>query len=88
MSPSLDGLNDARNAMALMANAYGVQRDLLVFDDILTDVDWDGLESKNHKNGFWLIAETATIWQTLRYPKERFITTMGIQCISYKKNEQ
>jgi hypothetical protein len=29
--------------MALMANAYGVQRDLLVFDDILTDVDWDGL---------------------------------------------
>lgn len=40
---SLDGFNDHRNAMAFTTNAYGVQRDLLVFDDVLTDLDWDGL---------------------------------------------
>ena len=40
---SVDWFNDHRNAMAFTTNAYGVQRDLLVFDDILTDLDWDGL---------------------------------------------
>jgi hypothetical protein len=33
---SFDAFNDHRNAMSFVTNAYGVQRDLLVFDDILT----------------------------------------------------
>ncbi len=69
---SFDGFNDSRNAMALMANAYGVQRDLLVFDDILTDVDWDGLwKVRTTRTDSGWIAEIAIPWQTLRYPKKK-----------------
>jgi hypothetical protein len=69
---SFDGFNDTRNAMALMANAYGVQRDLLVFDDILTDVDWDGLwKVRTTRSDSGWIAEIAIPWQTLRYPKTK-----------------
>ena len=67
---SFDGFNDSRNAMALMANAYGVQRDLLVFDDILTDADWDGLwKVRTTRTDAGWSAEIAIPWQTLRYPK-------------------
>ena len=69
---SFDGFNDSRNAMALMANAYGVQRDLLVFDDILTDVDWDGLwRVRTTRTDSGWIAEIAIPWQTLRYRKSK-----------------
>jgi len=69
---AFDGFNDKRNAMALMANAYGVQRDLLVFDDILTDLDWDGLwKVRTTRNGEGWVAEIAIPWQTLRYPKTK-----------------
>lgn len=69
---AFDGFNDNRNAMALMANPYGVQRDLLVFDDILTDVDWDGLwKVRTTRNNDGWIAEIAIPWQTLRYPKTK-----------------
>jgi hypothetical protein len=69
---AFDGFNDHRNAMALMANAYGVQRDLLVFDDILTDIDWDGLwKVRTTRNNDGWIAEIAIPWQTLRYPKTK-----------------
>lgn len=69
---SLDGFNDSRNAMAFMANPYGVQRDLLVFDDILTDLDWDGLwKVRTTRNDNGWIAEIAIPWQTLRYPKKK-----------------
>src|SRR5947207_1549919 len=61
-----------KKAMALMANAYGVQRDLLVFDDILTDVDWDGLwKVRTTRSDSGWIAEIAIPWQTLRYPKTK-----------------
>lgn len=67
---SLDGFNDHRNAMAFTSNAYGVQRDLLVFDDVLTDLDWDGLWKvrTNRSDSGWT-AEIAIPWQTLRYPR-------------------
>lgn len=67
---SFDGFNDHRNAMALATNAYGVQRDLLSFDDIYYDLDWDGLWKvrTNRTDSGW-IAEIAIPWQTLRYPK-------------------
>jgi hypothetical protein len=69
---SFDGFNDTRNAMALMANAYGVQRDLLVFDDILTDIDWDGLwKVRTTRSDSGWVAEIAIPWQTLRYPKTK-----------------
>ena len=69
---AFDGFNDKRNAMAFLANAYGVQRDLLVFDDILTDVDWDGLwKVRTTRNDEGWIAEIAIPWQTLRYPKTK-----------------
>jgi len=67
---SLDGFNDHRNAMAFLANPYGVQRDLLVFDDIFTDLDWDGLwKVRTTRTDSGWIAEIAIPWQTLRYPK-------------------
>jgi len=69
---SLDGFNDHRNAMAFSINPYGVQRDQLVFDDILTDLDWDGLWKvrTNRTDSGWT-AEVAIPWQTLRYPKNQ-----------------
>lgn len=67
---SFDGFNDNRNAMALAANAYGVQRDLLSFDDLYYDVDWDGLwRVRTSRTDSGWVAEIAVPWQTLRYPK-------------------
>ncbi|MGQ0738734.1 MAG: DUF5916 domain-containing protein [Bacteroidota bacterium] len=67
---SLDGFNDHRNAMAFTTNPYGVQRDLLVFDDVLTDLDWDGLwKVRTSRTDSGWMAEIAIPWQTLRYPK-------------------
>src|SRR5947209_1964239 len=43
VSLAFDCFNDHRNAMAFASNAYGVQRDLLSFDDLYYDVDWNGL---------------------------------------------
>ncbi|HEX3384997.1 MAG TPA: carbohydrate binding family 9 domain-containing protein, partial [Mucilaginibacter sp.] len=42
---AFDTFNDQRNAIAFATNAYGVQRDLLSFDDLYYDIDWDGLWS-------------------------------------------
>jgi Carbohydrate family 9 binding domain-like len=67
---SFDGFNDKRNAMSFATNAYGVQRDLLAFDDLYYDVDWDGLwrvRTTRTDSGWY--AEMAIPWQTLRYPK-------------------
>ncbi len=67
---SFDGFNDKRNAMALATNAYGVQRDLLSFDDYYYDVDWDGLwKVRTTRTDSGWYAEIAIPWQTLRYPK-------------------
>lgn len=67
---SFDGFNDTRNAMALATNAYGVQRDLLSFDDVLYDTDWDGLwRVRTSRTDSGWVAEIAVPWQTLRYPK-------------------
>jgi len=67
---SFDGFNDKRNAMSFATNAYGVQRDLLAFDDLYYDVDWDGLwrVRTNRTDSGWT-AEIEIPWQTLRYRK-------------------
>ncbi len=65
-----DGFNDKRNAMVFSSNAYGVQRDLLAFDDLYYDEDWDGLwrvRTTRTDSGWY--AEMAIPWKTLRYPK-------------------
>lgn len=69
---SFDGFNDNRNSMALYSNAYGVQRDLLNFDDLYTDLDWDGLwKVRTHRTDSGWYAEIAVPWQTLRYPRKK-----------------
>lgn len=71
-----DGFNDKRNAMSLATNPYGVQRDLLSFDDLYYDADWDGLwRVRTSRTDSGWVAEIAIPWQTLRYPK----TTESIQ---------
>lgn len=69
---AIDGFNDHRNAMSFTTNAYGVQRDLLSFDDQYYDLDWNGLwrVRTNRTDSGWT-AELAIPWQTLRYPKSK-----------------
>ncbi len=67
---SFDGFNDKRNAIAFATNPYGVQRDLLAFDDTYYDVDWDGLwRVRTSRTDSGWVAEMAIPWQTLRYHK-------------------
>jgi hypothetical protein len=70
VSLAFDGFNDHRNAMSFVTDAYGVQKDLLAFDDLYYDIDWDGLwrVRTNRTDSGWT-AEMAIPWQTLRYPK-------------------
>ncbi len=66
---AFDGFLDDRNAMVFATNPYGVQRDLLSFDDVLYDVDWDGMwRVRTARTDSGWIAEIAIPWQTLRYP--------------------
>ena len=72
---SIDAFNDKRNAMVFATNAYGVQRDLLSFDDLYYDIDWNGLWAvrTNRTDSGWT-AEIAIPWKTLRYPKSNDTT--------------
>jgi hypothetical protein len=67
---AFDNFNDKRNAMVFTTNAFGVQRDLLAFDDLYYDIDWDGFWTvrTNRTDSGWT-AEMAIPWKTLRYPK-------------------
>ena len=72
VSLAFDAFNDKRNAMSFVANAYGVQRDLLSFDDLYYDIDWNGLwEVRTSRTDSGWNAEIAIPWQTLRYPKSK-----------------
>lgn len=67
---AFDAFNDRRNAMAFTINPYGVQRDLLTFDDTYYDTDWDALwRVRTSRTDSGWVAEIAIPWQTLRYPK-------------------
>jgi hypothetical protein len=71
VSVAFDGFNDKRNAMNFVTNAYGTQRDLLAFDDLYYDIDWDGLwRVRTTRTDSGWTAEMAIPWQTLRYPKQ------------------
>src|SRR3954454_1999187 len=70
ISLAFDAFNDKRNAMSFVSNAYGVQRDLLSFDDLYYDIDWNGLwQVRTNRTDSGWTAEIAIPWQTLRYPK-------------------
>lgn len=70
VSLAFDAFNDKRNAISFATNAYGVQRDLLAFDDLYYDIDWNGLwQVRTARTDTGWTAEIAIPWQTLRYPK-------------------
>lgn len=77
---AIDGFSDKRNAMIMVTNPYGTQRDLLSFDDLLYDTDWDGLwRVRTSRTDSGWVAEMAIPWQTLRYPKSQdSVQTWGI----------
>jgi len=71
ISLAFDCFNDKRNAMSFVTDPYGVQRDLLSFDDLYYDVDWNGLwRVRTSRTDSGWVAEIAIPWQTLRYPNK------------------
>ena len=69
---AFDTFNDQRNAIVFATNAYGVQRDLLSFDDLYYDVDWNGIWSvRTTRSDSGWVAEMAIPWKTLRYPQNK-----------------
>lgn len=67
---AFDTFNDQRNAIVFATNAYGVQRDLLSFDDVYYDIDWNGLWNvRTTRTDSGWVAEMAIPWKTLRYPR-------------------
>lgn len=70
VSIAIDGFNNNRSSMVFVTNPYGVQRDLLAYDDVNVSVEWDGLWQVHcSRTDTGWIAEFAIPWQTLRYPK-------------------
>lgn len=66
---SIDAFRDQRNAVAFQTNPYGVQRDLLSFDDSFVDREWDALwKVRTSITDSGWVAEIAIPWSTLRYP--------------------
>ncbi len=83
----IDGLNDQRNAATFMTNPYGTQRDLLSFDDLLYDIDWDGLwKVRTTRTDSGWVAEMQIPWQTLRYLRSRdSVQTWGINFVRNRR---
>jgi hypothetical protein len=67
---AFDTYNDQRNAIVFATNAYGVQRDLLAFDDLYFDIDWNGIWNvRTVRSDSGWTAEMSIPWKTLRYRK-------------------
>ena len=67
---AINGFNDSRSSMVFVTNPYGVQRDLLAYDDVNFSLEWDGLwQVRCTRTDTGWISEVAIPWQTLRYPK-------------------
>jgi Domain of unknown function (DUF5916)/Carbohydrate family 9 binding domain-like len=67
---AIDGFNNSRSSMVFVTNPYGVQRDLLAYDDNNFSLEWDGLwQARSSRTDSGWISEIAIPWQTLRYPK-------------------
>lgn len=85
---ALDGFRDQRNAMVFQCNPYGAQRELLVLDGVISNVEWDGLwRVRTHWTDTGWHAEMAIPWKTLRYPVN--CNSMGIVFIrNIRKNNE
>lgn len=83
----IDGFNDQRNAMSFWTNPYGTQRDLLSFDDLLFDLDWDGLwKVRTTRTDSGWVAEIQIPWQTLRYsPSSDSTQSWGINFVRKRR---
>lgn len=78
---NLDPFLDKRNAQVFQTNPYGVQRDLLAFDDAFFDREWDGYwKVRTTRTDSGYVAEMQIPWATLRYPKGE-VQDWGIQFI-------
>lgn len=76
---AFDCFNDKRNAMSFVTDPYGVQRDLLSFDDLYYDVDWNGLwRVRTSRTDSGWTAEIAIPWETLRYPNSDSLQQWGL----------
>lgn len=76
----IDGFNDERNAISFATNAYGVQSDLISFDDNYYDSDWDGLwRVRTSRTDTAWFAEISIPWKSLRYKASKdSLQTWGI----------
>lgn len=65
---NLDGFGDGRFAMVFQTNSRAVQRDLLVTENQIFDIEWNGVWSVRtvESDSGWT-AEIAIPWSTLRY---------------------
>ena len=83
----IDGFNDRRNAMTFSTNPYSTQRDLLSFDDLLYDMDWDGLwKVRTTRTDSGWVAEIQIPWQTLRYARTTdSLQTWGINFVRNRR---
>ena len=76
---AFDCFNDKRNAMSFVTDPYGVQRDLLSFDDLYYDADWNGLwRVRTSRTDSGWTAEIAIPWETLRYPNSDSLQQWGL----------
>ena len=89
VSIAFDCFNDKRNAMSFVTDPYGVQRDLLSFDDLYYDLDWNGLwrVRTNRTDSGWY-AEIAIPWETLRYPNSDSLAAMGFEYLPKPENHE
>jgi len=74
----LDPFRDVQNPVpSFLVTPYGTQRDLLIYDDRIYDLNWDAVWQANSfiADSFWS-TEIAIPWSTLRYPSDS--TTWGI----------
>lgn len=63
-----DRFRDERNAMTFAINPYGAQRDVLIFDAKLADIEWDShWQVRTQRTDSGWVAECAIPWTTLRY---------------------
>lgn len=73
-----DPFQDVQNPVpSFLVTPYGTQRDLLIYDDRIYDLNWDAVwEAKSFITDSSWSTEIAIPWSTLRYPSDS--TTWGI----------
>jgi hypothetical protein len=84
----VDGLGDGRVAMSFFANPFGAQKDMMVYDGVDIDGQWDGywfVKTTRTPQGWY--AEFALPWETLRYKHDSTQWRLNIYRRSRATNE-